>query len=210
MAFCEGFGFRVHDVEIGTHAGNGGVRLETVKPIASELSTERLTLRLWRPSDDEPFAAMNADPRVREHYPGVLSREESDASAARIRAHFGRHGFGLWAIEAKSAPGFLGYAGIMHPSFAAPCGPCVEIGWRLACAEWGKGYATEAARAIVAIAFERTSLEEIVSFATVGNVRSQRVMQKLGMTRDPAEDFDHPLLGGHRLARHVLYRLKKK
>jgi RimJ/RimL family protein N-acetyltransferase len=157
--------------------------VEKVKPLAS---TSRLRLRLREPSDEAPFATMNADPRMREHYPSVLTREESDAAAARGRMHFDRHGLGLWAVELGDVPGFIGYAGIMFPSFKAPCGPCVEIGWRLAFAHWGKG------------------------FATLGNVRSQRVMQKIGMSHDPADDFDHPLLPeGHRLRRYVLYRLRK-
>lgn len=183
--------------------------MEKMVPLARQVTTPRLHLRLWQRGDEEPFAAMNADPRVREHYPNVLTREESDASAARIDTHFRRYGFGLFAIELRDAPGFIGYAGLMVPSFKAPCGPCVEIGWRLAFQHWGKGFATEAARAVLPVAFESAGLDEIVSFTTPGNVRSQRVMQKIGMTHDPADDFDHPLLPGHPLARHVLFRLRK-
>ena len=154
---------------------------------------------------------MNADPRVREHYPNVLTRAESEASIARIRTHFEQHGFGNWALELRERPGLIGYAGITHPSFSPPCGPCVEIGWRLAFDQWGHGYATEAAEAVVRAAFETVGLREIVSFATTGNLRSRRVMEKLGMSHDPADDFDHPILPpGHRLSRHVLYRLQRK
>jgi RimJ/RimL family protein N-acetyltransferase len=173
------------------------------------LTTPRLRLRLWQDEDSVPFAAMNADPRVREYYPSVLTPAESDAAMGRIRAHFERHGFGNWALELCDHPGLIGYAGIAYPSFDAPSGPCVEIGWRLAFAHWGRGYATEAAEAVLGAAFEAIGLEEIVSFAAVGNLRSRRVMEKIGMSHDPADDFDHPSLIGHHLSRHVLYRLRR-
>ena len=182
--------------------------MDRVSPLYT-LTTHRLTLRHWRDEDSESFAAMNADPRVREYYPSVLTQAESDASMGRIRGHFEEHGFGNWAVELRGRPGLIGYAGISHPSFPSPCGPCVEIGWRLAFAYWGHGYATEAAEAVVVAAFEKIGLAEIVSFATVGNLRSRRVMEKLGMSHDPADDFDHPLLPGHRLSPHVLYRLRR-
>jgi RimJ/RimL family protein N-acetyltransferase len=173
-----------------------------------ELRTERLLLRRWRPADLEPFAAMNADPQVMEHFPAPLSREESDAAAARIAAHFERHGFGLWAVEASSGAPFAGFIGLAIPRFEAHFTPCVEIGWRLAADHWGRGYATEGARAALAFGFESLRLEEIVSYTVPANLRSRRVMEKLGMTHDPSEDFDHPLLPeGHPLRRHVLYRM---
>jgi RimJ/RimL family protein N-acetyltransferase len=175
-----------------------------------EMTTERLRLRRWLPSDAEPFAALNADPRVREHFPDVLTRAESDASVARLGAHFDAHGFGFWAVELRERPVFIGFAGLSHPSFAAPCGPCIEIGWRLTFEHWGHGYATEAAHAALHAGFDEIGLGEIVAFATVDNVRSRRVMEKLGMTRDPADDFDHPLMAaGHAKARHVLYRVRR-
>jgi RimJ/RimL family protein N-acetyltransferase len=175
-----------------------------------QIQTPRLILRLWRDSDYEPFAAMNADPRVREHFPNVLSRAESDASAERIRAHFEKHGFGLWAVEVRDGADFIGFTGLAHPSFAAPSGSTVEIGWRLAFEHWGRGYATEAAKHALAAGFEQLGLPEIVAFATVGNVRSRRVMEKIGLTHNSADDFDHPLLPPeHRVARHVLYRLRR-
>jgi len=176
----------------------------------SEIVTPRLKLRLWQAGDEEPFAAMNADPRVREHFESVLTRAESDASIGRNHAHFEKHGFGAWAVELRERPGLIGVAGLTHPMFAAPCGPCVEIGWRFAFDDWRHGYATEAARAALSAGFEEIGLDEIVSFTTVGNVRSQRVMEKIGLHHDPADDFDHPLLpAGHRLARHVMYRLRR-
>jgi RimJ/RimL family protein N-acetyltransferase len=181
-----------------------------MKAELTQLVTTRLFLRLWQDGDAEPFAAMNADPRVREHFPSVLSRAESDASLRRIRAHFDDHGFGVWAVELCARPGLIGFAGLTHPAFAAPCGPCVEIGWRFAFDQWGHGYATEAGRAALLAGFEQIGLQEIVSFTAVGNARSRRVMARLGLSHDPAEDFDHPLLPpGHRLARHVLYRVRR-
>jgi len=176
------------------------------------LSTDRLLLRPWRSDDIAAFAALNGDPRVMAHFPATLGQDESDAAAARNAAHVARHGFGLWAIEVPGVAPFIGTAGLMIPEFAPPFGaadPCVEIGWRLAHPFWNHGYATEAARAALTFGFDHLGLPEIVSFTTPDNVRSWRVMERLGMARDPAEDFDHPLLPvGHPLRRHVLYRLR--
>jgi RimJ/RimL family protein N-acetyltransferase len=166
-------------------------------------------MRCWRPDDREPFAALNADPEVMRHFPATLSRAESDALAGAIEDHFARHGFGLWVVEVPGVASFAGYVGLAVPAFTAPFTPCVEIGWRLARAFWGRGYATEAARAIAAFAFETLGLPELVSFTVPDNAASRRVMEKLRMTRDPSEDFDHPSLpAGHPLRRHVLYRLR--
>lgn len=173
-----------------------------------ELRTERLLLRAWRDDDLEPFAAINADPEVRRHFPGVLERGESDAQAERIRAGFAAHGFGLWAVEVPGQAAFIGFVGLSVPVFEAGFTPCVEIGWRLARAYQGRGYATEAARAVVRFGFTRAGLDEIVSFTVPANLASRRVMEKLGMQH--TEDFDHPLLPeGHPLRRHVLYRLSR-
>ena len=175
---------------------------------APELRSARLLLRPWRASDLAAFAALNADPRVCEHLPGPLSRAESDALAARIAEHFGRHGFGLWAVEAPGVAPFVGFTGLAVPSFEAPFTPCVEVGWRLAAEHWGRGYATEAAREAVRFGFDGLGLGDIVSFTVPANLRSRAVMERLGMARDPHDDFDHPRLPeGHRLRRHVLYRL---
>jgi RimJ/RimL family protein N-acetyltransferase len=144
-----------------------------------------------------------------EHFPAVLTRVESDAFAARIRAELAERGFGLWAVEAPGVAPFIGFTGLAVPRFAAHFTPCVEIGWRLAREHWGRGYAPEAARAALAFGFERLGLAEIVSFTALGNARSRRVMEKLGMTHDPAGDFEHPgLPPGHPLRRHVLYRAR--
>jgi ribosomal-protein-alanine N-acetyltransferase len=168
-----------------------------------------LVLRGWRDGDLAPFAALNADPGVMEHLPAVLSRAESDALAARIRAELTERGFGLWAVELPGEAGFIGFTGLALPRFEAHFTPCVEVGWRLARAHWGRGYATEAARAALAHGFGALGLDEVVSFTAVGNARSRHVMQKLGMTRDPADDFEHPgLPPGHPLRRHVLYRIR--
>ena len=176
--------------------------------LPSEIQTERLLLRRWREGDREPFAALNADPRVVEFLPGPLTREESNQRAERIEAHFAEHGFGLWAVEVRAGAPFIGFVGLAVPKFEAAFTPCVEIGWRLAAEHWGRGYATEGARAALAFGFEQLRLTEIVSYTVPANARSRRVMEKIGMTRNPAEDFDHPLLpAGHPLRRHVLYRL---
>jgi len=184
--------------------------LSTPPPPVS-LESARLLLRPWRDVDLAPFAALNADPRVMEHFPSVYDRAQSDATAARIRGGFDERGWGLWAVEIPGVTPFAGFVGLSVPGFAAAFTPCVEIGWRLAHAYWGSGYATEAAMVAMDFGFETLGLAEIVAFATVGNRRSRRVMHKLGMTRDPAEDFDHPVLPAespHR--RHVLYRLSRQ
>jgi ribosomal-protein-alanine N-acetyltransferase len=174
------------------------------------LRTERLLLRRWREADREPWAALNADPAVMEHYPSTLSRAESDAAFDRNEARFEAHGFGHWAVEVVSTGQVAGAVGLWAPDFPAHFMPAVEVGWRLARDHWGHGYATEAARAAIAFAFTKLDLDEIVSFTTPRNVRSRRVMERLGMTHDPAEDFDHPSLPpGHPLRRHVLYRLRR-
>ena len=172
------------------------------------LKTARLLLRPWRPEDLAPFAALNADPRVMEYFPNVLDRAASDAAAARIADHFRQHGYGLWAVEVPGVAPFVGFVGLWIPQFTAHFTPCVEIGWRLAHEHWGHGYASEGALAALAFGFGQLQLAEIVSMTTVANHRSQRVMQRIGMTRNERDDFDHPQLpAGHPLSRHVLYRL---
>jgi RimJ/RimL family protein N-acetyltransferase len=174
-----------------------------------ELRTERLVLRRWLPSDRSAFAALNADAVVMEHLPAVLTREESDALADRIERHFDRHGFGLWAVEIPGSVAFAGFVGLAVPGFDAHFTPCVEIGWRLAAEHWGRGYATEAASATLAFAFREVGLEEVVSFTVPDNVRSRRVMERIGMARNPADDFDHPY-APDRLRRHVLYKIGRE
>lgn len=143
-----------------------------------------------------------------EHMPKLLTRAESDAMADRVRSHFERHGFGLWAVEAVGVADFIGFIGLSVPKFDAAFTPCVEIGWRLAFEHWGRGFATEAAGAALDFAFGRVGVSEVVSFTVPANARSRRVMERLGMTRNPADDFDHPNLPvGHPLRRHVLYRM---
>lgn len=176
--------------------------------VPRELRTERLRLRRWLPADLAPFAAMNADPRVTKYLPTPLSRQQSDAFVARIEAHFAQHGYGHWAVEICGVAPFAGFIGLSTPRFEAHFQPCVEIGWRLGAEHWGHGYATEGARAVLAFGFDVLRLEEMVSFTVPANVRSRRVMEKIGMTYDPADDFDHPLLPeGHPLRHHVLYRI---
>jgi RimJ/RimL family protein N-acetyltransferase len=176
----------------------------TMATLPREIRTERLLLRRWLESDRRPFAALNADPRVMEYFPNVLTADESDALVVRIEAHFERHGFGLWAVEVPAQIPFIGFVGLAVPSFEAHFTPCVEVGWRLAADCWGHGYATEAARAALEFGFGPLALEEIVSFTVPENLRSRHVMEHLGMMHGPADDFDHPSQLQHR--RHVLYR----
>jgi RimJ/RimL family protein N-acetyltransferase len=172
------------------------------------LSGDRIRLRQWCDKDREAFARMNSDPRVMEFFRGCLSRTESDAMVDHIERHFSERGFGLWAIEVPGVFAFIGFAGLEVPTFDAHFTPCVEIGWRLAFEHWGHGYATEAARLALGHGFGTLAVPEIVSFTTVANHRSRTVMERLGMRRDPADDFDYPKLPeGHALRRHVLYRL---
>jgi RimJ/RimL family protein N-acetyltransferase len=175
------------------------------------LTTERLVLRRWRESDLEPFRKINTDQRVMEFMPKGLDSEESDALATRIERHFDERGFGLMAVELKESGEFVGFVGLSVPQFEAPFMPAVEIGWRLATDYWGKGLATEAAQETLRFGFEEVGLESVVSFTVPRNLRSRRVMEKIGMTHDPSEDFNHPQLPvGHPLRRHVLYRLGRR
>ena len=172
------------------------------------LTTSRLRLRSWRAEDLEPFAALNADPRVREFFPSLQTYQESADSVAHIRNHFQRRGFGLWAIEVIGGAPFIGFIGLSVPSFDAPFMPAVELGYRLAFEHWGHGYATEGSRAALAFGFATVGLREVVAMTASGNQRSRRVMEHLGMRHNPADDFDHPnIAAGHPLRRHVLYRL---
>ena len=175
------------------------------------IESERLRLRAWWDEDVAPFAAMNADPLTMRFMPGVMTAEETRAMVGRIRDHFDVHGFGLWAVEAPGVAPFIGYVGLQRPTFDAHFTPCVEIGWRLAPSFWGRGYATEAASACLRHGFESLNLDQIVSFTVMANKPSWSVMERLGMTRDPSEDFDHPRLpAGHKLRRHILYRITRE
>lgn len=173
------------------------------------LQTERLLLRRWRDADREPYAAMCADPRVMEFFPSTQTRQHADAIIDRQNDHIDRHGFAFWALEHKARGEFLGFTGLMHVGFTAHFTPAIEIGWRLAHRYWGKGYASEAAMASLGYGFGTLGLDEIVSFTAMGNQRSQHVMKRIGMRRDPSGDFDMPTLpDGHPLRRHAFYRIR--
>jgi ribosomal-protein-alanine N-acetyltransferase len=175
------------------------------------LRTERLVLRPWRDSDLEPFAALNADPRVAETLGGPQDRAFSDAMADRIVQEFASRGYGRWAVEVPGVAPFIGFVGLSVPSFEAHFTPAIEIGWRLAHEHWGKGYATEGARAALDFGFGTAGLAEIVSFTAKINAKSRAVMERLGMRTDPKDDFNHVKLGpDHPLYRHVLYRLRRE
>ena len=175
------------------------------------LRTERLLLRPWRETDLEPFAALTADPAVMEYFTKTLDRQESDALAAQFRDRFDEQGgYGRWAVEVVDVAPFIGFVGLQKVTFEVPFSPCVEVGWRLTREHWGKGYATEAARASLRYGFEQLGLDEIVSFTVPANARSRAVMERIGMTRSADDDFDHPVLPeGHRLRRHVLSRIRR-
>ena len=163
-------------------------------------------LRSWRDSDREPFARMNADPRVMEFFPACLSREQSDALADRIEAGIRRNGYSFFAAELRETGQFIGFIGLSIPPFDFI--PFDEIGWRLAPAFWNQGLATEGALAVLRFAFDELGREQVIAFTANSNLRSRRVMEKLGMTYDPAADFDHPRIAqGHPLRPHVLYRI---
>jgi ribosomal-protein-alanine N-acetyltransferase len=167
----------------------------------------RVILRPWIDADQAPFAAMNADPVVMEHFPATLSAEESDALLRRLYADIERRGWGLWAVEVNRK--FAGFTGLAEPAFEAHFTPCTEIGWRLRREFWGQGLAFEAARLALDFAFQELRLDEVVSFTAKSNERSQHLMKSLGMQRHPSDDFEHPALPeGHPLKPHVLYRLR--
>lgn len=173
-----------------------------------ERRTERLIVRPFRESDRDSFAQMNADRRVMQYFPSTLTRSQSDALMDAVLGHFETRGFGPWALQLPQVGGCIGAAGLAVPSFDSHFTPCVEIAWRLAVEHWGHGYAQEAARAALHTAFVHLELEQVVAFTAAENQRSRRVMERLGMRRDPSEDFEHPNVpAGHPLRRHVLYRL---
>lgn len=173
-----------------------------------EIITARLRLRRWKDSDRLPFAQLNADMRVMRFLRGPYSSAKSFAGIDAFEVEFDRRGFGRWALETTVDGGFIGMVGLHQLDFEAPFTPAVEIAWRLAFHAWGQGYATEAARAAVDYGFDTVGLDEIVALAAADNVRSRRVMERIGMRRNAADDFDHPRLPvGDPLRRHVLYRV---
>jgi RimJ/RimL family protein N-acetyltransferase len=175
------------------------------------LHTPRLILRPWRDEDADAFAAMFDDPAVMEFLMPVQDRGAIDAIVSRVRSHFDQHGFGWWAAELRDTGAFIGFIGLSYIPFEAHFTPAVEVGWRLVSAYWGRGYATEGARASVEAGFTQLGLTEIVSITVPDNTRSRRVMERIGMTHDLAGDFDHPRLPeGHPRCRHVLYRIGRE
>ena len=176
-----------------------------------QIMSERLILRQWQQDDLEPLVTMSNDARVMEFFPSFHSREECEAMLQRIQAHHQQHGFCYWAVEIPGITRFAGFIGLAVPRFDAHFTPCVEVGWRLMPEYWGRGYATEGAAAAMRFGFETAGLDEIVSMTAIINTRSQRVMQKLGMTCNRDEDFDHPFVPPeHQLTRHVLYRIRRQ
>ncbi len=174
--------------------------------IIAGLETERLLLRRWRLSDTVPFAEINADPEVMHHFPRTLNADETKSFIAAAESHFAREGFGLWAVELRQTAQFIGFVGLSIPRFETHFTPCVEVGWRLASAHWGNGYAPEGAMEVLRDAFVRIKLQEVVSFTASSNKKSIRVMEKIGMRRSGV--FGHPLVDkDHALFEHVLYKI---
>ncbi len=172
------------------------------------IETARLRLRPWQDGDRAPFAAMSADPEVMRYLMHPASPDVVDAWIDRQIARQAEHGFCFWAVEERASGAFAGVVGLARISYEAHFTPAVEVGWRIPRPFWGRGYAPEAALASLRFGFDDLGLQEIVANACSENVKSQRVMQKIGMTRDPADDFDHPMMtDDHPLRRHVLYRV---
>lgn len=193
--------------ELALPGGQRALVLQTFAQVL-ELRTARTLLRNWRDSDLPGWVAMNADPAVRRHFPGVLNEEQALGEAGRIREFLARRGWGFWALELPGVLPFAGFVGLSVPGFEAPFMPAVEIGWRLPREAWGHGHASEAAAACAAFAFDVLGLSELVAFTVPANEPSRRVMQRLGMQHAAEDDFDHPRIeAGHPMRRHVLYRL---
>lgn len=171
------------------------------------LATPRLVLRRWTAADRAPFAELNADPEVMRHFPATLSSEESDEFVDRIEAAFTENGFGLWVVESDGR--FVGFTGLNRTPFETPIGPHVEIGWRLARWAWGRGFATEAASAVLEVGFSKFFLDAVYSFTTVANLRSEAVMKRIGMSRRSDLDFDHPNTPDWTGRHHVVYHLSR-
>jgi RimJ/RimL family protein N-acetyltransferase len=179
---------------------------EQNRPPRNPVHTEEIVLRQWRDSDLEPYAAMNANPEVMRYFPAPLNRAETAASLQRVRRAIDERGWGLWAVDVDGE--FAGFAGLNVPTFSAPFMPCVEIGWRFHRKFWGRSLAYRAARAALSFGFESLKLAEVVSFTAATNLRSRRLMERLGLEHEADGDFDHPSLPeGHALRRHVLYRI---
>jgi RimJ/RimL family protein N-acetyltransferase len=182
----------------------------SIEPVGPTLITDRLVLRPWREEDLDPMAALNGDPDTMRYFPAPLDREQSDFFVRRMTQSFAWSGAGMWAVEVPGVAPCIGAVGLLHVGFDAHFTPALEVGWRLARAYWGEGYATEAGIASLRYAFDELGQHEVVSFTAVVNLPSQAVMARLGMHRDPGDDFDHPKIpSGHTLSRHVLYRISR-
>ncbi len=179
------------------------------------LSTERLILRTWEPSDVPLMTAISSDPLVMEHFPAIQDNAATQVLVDHINQHYETFGYAAYAVEIKDTHEFIGFVGLNHPSFEIPNFqpkglPIVEIAWRLSSKHWGEGYATEAAKAVLYYAFTELNLPEIISFTVPANTKSRRVMEKIGLNHSEADDFDHPKLEENSpLKRHVLYRLTR-
>jgi len=170
------------------------------------IETPRLILRRLCEADYEHLIRLNQDKDVMEFFPSILTEAQTLTQIERINNHFSEYGYGLFAVERNDNGDFIGFTGLTHPTFESSFTPCVEIGWRLSKANWGMGFATEAAKACLEHGFKVIGLKEIYSFTAVLNTRSEQVMKKIGMIKQG--EFDHPRMeDGHILRRHVLYKI---
>jgi RimJ/RimL family protein N-acetyltransferase len=177
--------------------------------MTTTIETQRLVLRQWNDADVEAWADMNADARVMEFFPGVMARERSYEQAAILRAALDKNGYGWFVMERREQPGFAGIMAVDDIRHDLPFRPLREIGWRLPVESWGHGYATEAANGLLKFARDELHWSEVVAMTAAINMRSRRVMERLGMTYDASEDFNHPRVpDGMAIKRHVLYRAR--
>lgn len=201
------------DVGTANHPARGGRAgmVIGVAPAPPSIETERLLLRQWRQEDKAPYAALNADPEVMKHFPSTLAAAQSDEMVDVMTSVLAENGRGLWATEVKATETFIGFIGLNLTRFAI-FEPRLEVGWRLAKHAWGNGYAPEGARAVLAFAFERLELpgDEVISFTTEDNLKSRRVMEKIGLVHHPTRDFDHPMFPDWPNRRHVLYAISRE
>jgi RimJ/RimL family protein N-acetyltransferase len=179
------------------------------------ITTERLNLRTWIADDIPLMTAISSDPKVMEYFPSTQDLKATQQLIHYINEQHDKYGYSLYAVEIKNTGEFIGFVGLAHPSFDIPNFkpqglPIVEIGWRLSSKHWGRGYATEAAKAVLAYAFNELNLDEIISFTTIENKKSRNVMEKIGLQHDKADDFEHPKIVEHSpLRKHVIYRLTR-
>lgn len=178
--------------------------------MSTHIETPRLILREWKETDRAPFARMNCDPLVMEHFPRILDEKSSGKLMDRFQKHLKEHGYGMYAIERTEDNEFVGFAGLAEVPFAASFTPAVEIAWRFDYEYWGLGYGMETGKAVLDHAFKKLDMKEVVAYTVHDNMRTIDLLERLGMTRDPDGDFDYPgMRKDHPLGHFVLYRAQR-